>query len=204
MGRFQNDETHHCGDKDADDLAHIGAQQELDRLADIVVYPASLLHRADYGGEVVVSQNHIGHVLRNVRTGDPHTHANISGFYRGGVVDAVSGHGGDKARLPPGVDDSDLMLRLDAGINRNVPEGLGKFLVRHLVELGAGDGPGPAAQNTQLRGDGDGCVHVVAGDHNWKNPGAPAFDNGVFYLGAHRIYHAGKAHKAKIPLKAGA
>ena len=101
-------------------LAHVGGEQELDGLADVVVDAAALLHRAHDGGEVVVRQHHIRHVLGNVGAGDAHTHADISGLDGRRVVDAVTGHGGDIAGIAPRVDDAGLMLWLYAGIHGDI------------------------------------------------------------------------------------
>ena len=68
--RLQDGKAHERGDEDADDLAHVGAKQELDGLADVVVDAAAFLDGADYGGEVVVREHHVRDVLGDVRAGD--------------------------------------------------------------------------------------------------------------------------------------
>ena len=92
MHRLEYREAQKRRHKDADDLRHVRAQQELDGLADVVIDPAAFLHRAHDCGEVVVRQHHVCDVLRNVRTGDAHAHADVRALYARRVVDAVAGH----------------------------------------------------------------------------------------------------------------
>ena len=78
--RLEDREAQERGDEDADDLAHVRAEQELDGLADVVVNAAAFLDRADDRGEVVVREHHVGHVFRHVRTGDAHADADVGGL----------------------------------------------------------------------------------------------------------------------------
>ena len=92
MHRLENGKAQQRCGKDADDLAHIGAQEELNGLADVVVNPTALLYSPHNGGKIVIRQDHIRHIFGHVRTGDPHTHANVCGLDGGRVVDAVASH----------------------------------------------------------------------------------------------------------------
>jgi len=198
---LQNDEAQQGGDKDAEHLAHVGAQQELDGLADVVVDPAALLNGAHDGGEVVVGQHHVGHVLGHVGAGDAHAHADVGGLDGGGVVDAVAGHGGDAAPLLPGVDDAHLVLGLHPGVDAVVVDGLIQLLVADLVELSAGDGLVVVLQDAQLLGDGHGGVPVVAGDHHGADAGGLALGDGGLHLGADGVDHARQPQEGQVVLQ---
>ena len=201
MHRLQDGKAHQCGGEDRDDLAHVGGQQELDGLADVVVDTAALLHRAHNGGKVVVRQHHIRHIFGDVSAGDAHTHADIGGFDRGRVIDAVAGHGGDVTGIAPCVDDAGLMLRLYPGVHSNMGELLFKFGVVHGAELSAGNGLQSVGQNAQLLGDGHGGVNVVAGDHDGADPRLAALLNGGLDLRTYRVDHAGQSQEAQVMLQ---
>ena len=201
VDRLQNDEAEEGGQEDGEDLAHVGPQQELDGLAHVVVDPAALADGAHDGGEVVVGQDHVRHVLGHVGAGDAHAHADVGGLDGGGVVDAVAGHGGDAALLLPGVDDADLVLGLDPGVDAVVPDVPVQLLVAHLVELGAGDGLVVVLQDAQLPGDGHGGVPVVAGDHHRTDAGGLALGDGVLHLGADGVNHARQPQEDQVVLQ---
>src|SRR5699024_5239230 len=189
--------------EDAQHLAHVGGQQELDGLADAVVDAAAFADRVDDGGKVVVGQHHVGHVLGHVGAGDAHADADVGGLDGGRVVDAVAGHGGDGAALLPGGDDADLVLGLHAGVDAVLGDGFGQFLIAEVVQLGAGDGLVRAVDDAQLGGDGHGGVLVVAGDHDRADAGFTAFHDGGLDLRADRVDHAGQADEAQILLQEG-
>ena len=201
MHRLQDGKAHEGGKEDGEHLAHVGGQQELDGLADVVIDPAALLHGAHDGGKVVVRQHHVRHVLGDVRAGDAHAHADVGALDGGGVVDAVAGHGGDEARLAPGVYDAGLVLGLYARVDADVAEGLLKGLVIHGAQLAAGDGPLALPQDAKLACDGGGGVDVVAGDHHDADTGALALVDGGLDLRAHRVDHAGQADEAEVLLQ---
>ena len=64
----------------AQNLRHIGCEQELDSLADVIVNSSALAYCGNDGCKVVVCQNHIGNVLGNVGTCDTHTNTDVSGL----------------------------------------------------------------------------------------------------------------------------
>ena len=193
VGRLQDGEAQHGGGEDAQDLAQVGAEQELDGLSDVGVDAAALLHRTHNGGEVVVGEHHVGYIFGDVRAGDAHAHADVRRLQSGGIVDAVSGHGGDAARLLPGPDDAGLVLRLDSGIDADAGQLPAEGIVVHLLKLGAGDSPAALLQNVQLPGDGGGRVHMVAGDHDGADARPAALGDGGPDLGTDRVYHACQA-----------
>ena len=170
MGRLEDHKAQQGGQEDAQYLAHIGAQQELDGFADVVIDPPAFLHRAYNGGEIVVRQHHIRHVFGHVRAGDAHAYADIRAFDGGRVVDPVPGHGGYAAPLAPGVDDAHLMLRLHPGIDAVAIHGSLQGRVVHLVELGASNSRLAFPQDAQLVGYGNGGIPMIARDHNGTDP----------------------------------
>src|SRR5699024_4905627 len=201
MHRLQDGEAQKRRREDADDLRDVGAQQKLDGLADVAVYPPALLDGADDGGEVVVREDHVRDVLGDVRAGYAHADADVGALDAGRVVDAVAGHGRDHARALPGRDYAGLVLGLDPRVDGDAAEALLKFLVVHGVKLAAGDGLGGVLQDAQLLGDGDGGVDVVAGYHDGADARAAALLYGRLHLGADRAYHAREADKAELLLQ---
>ena len=199
--RLEDREAQERGDEDADDLAHVRAEQELDGLADVVVNAAAFLDRADDRGKVVVREHHVGHVFRHVRTGDAHADADVGGLDGGRVVHAVAGHGGDVPGVAPGVDDARFVLGLYAGVNGNFLKDLRELLVAHLAELRAGDGAGIVRENAEIARDGNGGVDVVAGDHDRADAGLAAFADRAVDLRTAGVDHAEEADEHEIVLK---
>ena len=198
---LQDNKAHERGKEHAQHLAHIGAQQELDGLADVVVNAAPFLHGVDDCGEVVVGQHHIGHVLCNVRAGDAHADADIRALDAGRVVDAVARHGCDKAVFAPCVDDAHLVLGLHAGIHAVTADHFRKPVVGDVVQLRACDGFIRCFDDAELLGDGNGGILVVACDHDGTDAGLAALCNGVLYLGSDRVDHARQAQEGQVMLQ---
>ncbi len=117
MHWLQQSKAHDRRDKDAHDFAHIGRQQELDRFADIVVDPASFFYGIDDGRKIVIGQDHIRHILCDIRAGDTHTDADIGCFDRWCVIDTVARHCRDRALLFPSIHNAYFMFRLHPGID---------------------------------------------------------------------------------------
>ena len=199
--RLEDREAEHRRNENAQHLAHVRAEQELDRTLDIVINAAALFDRADDGGEVIVGKHHVGHIFRHVRAGDAHADADVRRADARRIVDTVAGHGGDEAGIPPGLDDAGLVLRLHAGIDADVLQAAGKRGVVHGAQLRAGDGLVAGAEQAELFGDRGGGVHVVAGDHDRPDAGAAAGADGVHDLRAHWVDHAREAEKAQVLLE---
>ena len=138
MRRTQDRESHHGGHEDRDDLRHVGAEQELDGLADVVVDLPSLCDRGYDRGEVVVGKDHVRDVLRDVRTRDAHSDADVRVLDGGCVVDTVTGHCGDAALALPCLDDAHLVLGLDTGVDGVVLDHPVELLVAHAVQRASG------------------------------------------------------------------
>ena len=126
---------------------------------------AAFLHRRDDRGEVVVGQHHVGRLLRHVGAGDAHRHADVGGLQRGRIVHAVAGHGDDRAARLQRLDDAQLVLGIDARVDRHLAHRAPERVVGHLLELRAGDRT-PLASDAELRGDDRGGGRMVAGDHD--------------------------------------
>ena len=201
MHRLKNGEAQYSCEEDAKHLAHVRAEQELDRLADVAVHAAAFLDSADYRCKVIVREHHVGGVLGDVGAGDAHADADVGGLDAGRVVDAVACHGGDVARLAPCVYDAGLVLRLDAGVDADIFELLLKLLVAHLVELRAGDGLAAVGENAELLCDGNRGVDMVAGYHDGADARLAALRDGVHDFGADGVYHAAQPHEAQLLLK---
>lgn len=53
----------------------------------------TLLHASDNGGKVVIQQDHVSRLLRDVGASDAHGNANVCLLQRGGVVHTIPRHG---------------------------------------------------------------------------------------------------------------
>ena len=104
----------------------------MDRLADVIVYPAAFLDGADDGGKVIVGKHHIGNVFGDIGAGYAHTDADICAFYGRCVVYAVAGHCGDIACLAPRRNNARFMLGLNARIDAYILKFALKLLIAHL------------------------------------------------------------------------
>ena len=198
MHRLENGKSQDCCHENGQHFAEIGGEQELDGLPDVVINPAALVHGGDDGGEVVVGQNHIGHIFRHVSTGDSHADADIGGFDGGRVVDAVAGHGDDLPAGLPGCDDPHLVLRLYAGVDAVIADFLRQLFVGERIQLRSGNGLFGALQNAKLLGDGHGGVPVVAGDHHGPDTCTVTFGDGVLDLRADGVDHAHQAEEGQM------
>ena len=86
---------------------------------------------ATIDGEVVVGQHHVGRFLGDVGAGDAHGHADVGGLQRRRVVDAVAGHRHHRAVALQGLHDAQLVLGIDARVDRHLPDRPVERLVRH-------------------------------------------------------------------------
>ena len=199
--RLQDRKANQGREEDRQHLGQVGGQKELDGFADVRVNPASFLYRRHDGGEIIVRQNHVSHVLRYVGSGDTHADADVRALDGGRVVYAVSGHGRDHALGLPALYDADLMLRLHAGVYGKLLNPAAKFFIIHLVQLGACDGLVRAGDNAKLHTDGHCRILVVSGNHNRPDAGLTTFYDGRLDLRTDRIDHAGKSDVGQILLQ---
>ena len=195
---LEDGKAHQGCKEDGQHLGEVGGQEELDRLADVVVDAASLANGGDDGGKVVVGQDHVGNVLGNVGAGDAHAHADVGVLDGGSVVYAVTRHCGDLALLAPSVDDSGLVLGLNAGVNAVLLNGGLKLLVRDLVKLSTRDGLGRVGDDAELHCDSNGGVLVVTRDHDGTDACAAALVDGGLDLGTDGVDHAGQTQENQI------
>ena len=136
---FQRDgKPHQHRTEDDQDLADVAGQQEVNELADVGIDDSSLFDRRNDAGEVVVRQDHVRRLLRDVGAGDPHRHTDVRPLERRRIVHAVSGHRDDMAPCLEGVDDLRFVRRGNTAADIH-PVGLrGKLLIAHLIQLGSG------------------------------------------------------------------
>ncbi len=133
MYRLEYHKSQHGSREYAQYLTHVGSEQELYRLSDVVIDSSALFNRAYYSCEVIVCEYHVRHVLCNVGSRDPHANADVCGLDARSIVYAVSGHRGYIAFFLPHVYDANLVFRLHAGINADVFDFLFELIIAHLV-----------------------------------------------------------------------
>jgi len=97
--------------------------------------------------------------------------ADIGLLERRRVVDAIAGHRDHRPCLPKRFDDAQLVLGIDACVDRHAGDRLQAVLGSQLVELGAGDGAAVGADSELVRNHRRGA-RVIAGDHQGANAGA--------------------------------
>ena len=108
-------------------------------------------------------------------------------FRAGCVVDTVAGHRHDLALGLQRVDDLQLVLRGDAGVDRRRRRHLAQPVGVKRVELGSGDRGGARFDDAEILGDALGGRRVIAGDHHDPHPGASGLGDGVGHLRARRV-----------------
>ena len=101
------------------DRGHVGQ-----RLAQVREDAPSEPHAADDRDEAVVEEHEIGGLPRDVGAALAHGDADVGGFERRRVVDAVPGHGDDLAVGLQRLDQRKLLLRHDAGEDPDPPHPL--------------------------------------------------------------------------------
>ena len=142
---------------------------ESNKLEDVVVDGSAAAHGFNNCGEIVVGENHVAGFFGDFRSGDTHRYANVGTSQGGGVVHAISGHCDNLTVASKCFDDSHLVLWGDAGAYRDCADPSRQFLVRHCVEIVAGNN---LALNTQLSSDSTGRHCVIASDHLDVDSGA--------------------------------
>ena len=152
MGSSGHGQADERGGEHRQDLAGVAGEQVVDELLDVVVDPPPLLDGRHDGGEVVVGDDHVRDLLGHVGPGDAHGHADVGFLDRRGVVDAVAGHGHDVAPLAPGPDDPQLVLRRDAGVDRDAADVLGRASRRSSRPGPRRSGPGSPPRRSPVPG----------------------------------------------------
>ena len=117
MYRLEDIEAYESRDKYSCDFAHVRAEQELYRLADVVVNSSAFLDSGHNRREVIVGKHHIRNVFGDVRTCDAHSDTDIRGFYGGSVIYTVACHSCNVACCSPLVYDARLVLRLNSRVD---------------------------------------------------------------------------------------
>ena len=196
---FQRDgKPHQHRTEDDQDLADVAGQQEVNELADIGIDDSSLFDRRNDAGEVVVRQDHVRRLLRDVGAGDPHRHTDVRPLERRRIVHAVSGHRDDMAPCLEGVDDLRFVRRGNTAADIH-PVGLrGKLLIAHLIQLGSGQDQAACCQKPDLAGDRFRGIPVVSRHHDALESGAGGQLHRLDHFRPRRIDHPQQADKGEI------
>ena len=99
---------------------HVDGKNKRHRLLQIVENAPARADRFDDGGEIVIEQHQRGGFARHVGAAPAHGDADMGGFERRRVVDAVAGHGDDLAVGFERFDESEFLLRQHAGEDRGI------------------------------------------------------------------------------------
>jgi hypothetical protein len=125
-------------------------------------------------------------------------HAYIRLFHRRRVIDAVACHRDDIVAAAPGADDPQLMLRRDAGINRDLVHLAFKLLLAEPVQFLPRKGERVLFEEAQLPGDGHRGVLVVARNHDRLDAGGHALLDRLPDFLARRIDHRDQADEGQV------
>ena len=169
------------------DRRHVGQ-----RLAQVREDAPPEPHAADDRDEAVVEEDEVRGLPRDIRAALPHGDADVGGFERRRVVDAVPGHGDDLAVGLQRLDQGKLLLRHDAGEDPDPPYPLAQGFRIELGHLLAGEHAG-AHVDPGLAGDLQGRGRIVARDHRNGDPGPLRLGDGLRDIGPDRIREADQA-----------
>ena len=92
-GEQHHRHSHKDSQKHGEHFPDVAGEQIADKLPDIGIDTASLLHRIHQRGKVVICEHHIRRLTRHIRAIFPHCHTYICLFDCRRIVYAVSGHG---------------------------------------------------------------------------------------------------------------
>ncbi len=190
-------------------LTHIGGDEIFDELTDVVVDGAAFFDCSHDGGEVVVHQHHGSSFFGHIGAGDTHSHADICLLKCRSIVDAVAGHGHNMASILQCLNDLELLLRRDAGVDRDIAYGCVQLLRRQIAEVHPCENVhAPAVHvlllhDPHLGGDADGGQRLVAGDHGRADTGRFGGEHGLSGLRSGRIDHAHQSHQQHVLFPAG-
>ena len=101
-----------------------------------------------------------------------------------------------------GIDDPELVLRIDPGVDRHLPHRPVEFRVRHRLELGPGHRPAVGGDAELGRNDRR-RLRVIAGDHDRPDPGALRARDRFSGLVPRRVDHADQPEEDQIALHLG-
>jgi hypothetical protein len=135
----------------------------------------------------------IGHV----GAGDPHGHADIRGLQGGRIVDAVAGHRHRVALTLQRLDDPELVLGVDARVDRYLPYCPAERLVGHALELRTRD-RSSVGGNAEFAGDDGRSLRVIARDHDRTDAGSPGAGDGRLGFRARRVDHADQPEEDEV------
>ena len=123
--------------------------------------------------EVVVGEDHVGGLLGHVGAGDAHRHADVGGLERGRVVDAVAGHRDDRAVALERLDDPQLVLGIDARVDRDRRHASAASSSSDMARSSAPVTARAVAADAEFPGDHRRGARMIAGDHDRADAGAP-------------------------------
>ena len=181
-------------------LAEVGGQGEGDELDEVVEDAAALLDGGLDGGEVVVGEDHVGGLLRNLRAPASHGDADVGLLQGGRVVDAVTGHRDDLAPRLQRTDEAQLVLGGHPGEDVGPGRDVGEVRVGHGGEVPAPDDDRRAVEagHADLNGDGASGPGVVAGDHLDPDPGPDAGGHGPDRRLPRRVRHGDQPQHLQV------
>mmetsp|Transcript_20653 Transcript_20653/g.58795 ORF Transcript_20653/g.58795 Transcript_20653/m.58795 type:complete len:668 (-) Transcript_20653:1876-3879(-) len=166
-----------------------------EHLAQVVPHDTSFADGDNDGGEVIISEDHLGGFTGDVGSFLAHGHTHVGSLEGRGIVDTVSGHAAHFSLGLEGLDDADLVLRGGTGEDVVLLDGDLDLFVAHGVEFWSGDCAAMLfVDESEVGSDGEGGVFVVTGDHGDTDSGTVGFGDGVDAFWAWRVHDGAKSH----------
>mmetsp|Transcript_32173 Transcript_32173/g.77792 ORF Transcript_32173/g.77792 Transcript_32173/m.77792 type:complete len:469 (-) Transcript_32173:2054-3460(-) len=158
-------------------------------LTEVVPHDATLLHGVNDGGKVVVRQNHLGRLPRDVGPLLPHGDSHIRRLERGCVVHTVARHARNLSHGLQRLHDANLVLGTRPRKDVVRHDRLHELLVAVGVELRPRHGLAELlVDDSEHVSDGGGRVLVIPRDHGDAYPGAVRLPDGLDALGTGGVH----------------
>uniref|UniRef100_A0AAG5DA10 Uncharacterized protein n=1 Tax=Anopheles atroparvus TaxID=41427 RepID=A0AAG5DA10_ANOAO len=196
-------QTQGSGQEDGHDLTNVGRDQVADELLHVVVNGTTFLNSGNNGGEVIISQHHLGGGLGDGGTG---THGNTDfGLLQGrGVVDTITRHCGDFVHALQVLNDLGLVGRLDtreqAGTGASITLGLDGQIVELATGVRLAGGVLFLGEHTDTAADGFGGGLVVTSDDDDADTGGAALHDRVQDFLTRRVQHTDDTDEGQVNL----
>lgn len=115
-------------------LADVGGNQITDKLLHVVVNGTAFFNGSDNGGEVVISQHHLGSGFGDSGTGT-HGDTNLSLLQGRGVVHTITSHGRNLIHALQVFNDLGLVSRLHTGEETGSAASFALFILGQIIEF---------------------------------------------------------------------
>ena len=178
-------------------FSQVGGKKENDGFLNIFVNPPPFHNGFFYGSEIIVCEYNIRSLLGHIRSCHPHGNADIRRFEGRRVVDAVACHSHNIPLFLKTFYNTYLVFRGNPG---KYPYRIQFVQETFLIQTGnriSGEALLRTVHYPQLLPDGEGGIHMIAGDHHGGYPCIPETCHRIGSFGTRRILHPHHPYKGK-------